>query len=204
MKMKMSDETMDALFPIGYPTPPDVMFKIIRKLERKTVMAEMQPLLLRLREKWTDELSADIAATLTPHKLQVMEPEAKALFSAWIHQQKDQKYVQWLKDAEADKTAIERQEMLTIPGYNYWASTVVMRSAIKEMGQALEKLTLEPEQKALFDDLLSMLAMFLLRVDWHTRRGIELPQLDPELVELLTIHNEKGNHLHQDKGSFEN
>lgn len=58
----------DFLFPGRYPPPLDVIITHEKKLERKEVMAEIQPLLLRLRGKWTEELNADIEATLTPEK----------------------------------------------------------------------------------------------------------------------------------------
>ncbi|PNP52274.1 hypothetical protein THARTR1_07483 [Trichoderma harzianum] len=83
----MDDGLINAQFPGGYSNQPDAVFMVQKKLERKEVMAEMQPLLVRLRGKWTDELAADIAATLTPQKLQVMQPLAKALLSGWIYQQ---------------------------------------------------------------------------------------------------------------------
>lgn len=181
----MDDNLLDTCFPGGYPNPPDVFFTVRKKLERKEVMAEMQPLLLRLRGKWTDELAADIAATLTAQKLQVMEPQAKGLLSGWIYQQEDPKYAQWLKSAEADMNSVSWGEHLTIPGEEYWSSTIIMRSVLQEMNEAVETLALPTEQKEFFEKSLSMLKMFVGRVDWLTRQQEEFPRLKPDTLKLL-------------------
>ncbi|QYS93826.1 hypothetical protein H0G86_001192 [Trichoderma simmonsii] len=181
----MDDDLMDTHFPGGYPNPPDVFFTVRKKLERKEVMAEMQPLLLRLRGKWTEELAADIAATLTAQKLQVMEPQAKGLLSGWIYQQEDPKYVQWLKSAEADMTSVAWGEHLTVPGEEYWSSTIIMRSVLEEKDKAVETLALPTEQEDFFEKSLSMLKMFVGRVDWLTKNQQEFPRLKPETLKLL-------------------
>ncbi|KAK4081569.1 uncharacterized protein Triagg1_2310 [Trichoderma aggressivum f. europaeum] len=181
----MDDNMMDARFPGGCSNPPDVVFTMRKQLERKEVMAEMQPLLLRLRDKWTEELAADIAATLTARKLQVMEPQAKGLLSGWIYQQEDPKYVQWLKDAEVDMISVSWWEHLTIPGEEYWSSTIIMRSVLQEMDEAVKTLKLPTDQEEFFEKSLSMLKMFVGRVDWLTRKQEEFPRLKPDTLKLL-------------------
>lgn len=180
----MDDDPMDAHFPGGYSKPPDVRFIIKKRFERKEVMDEMQPLLLRLRGKWTDELAEDIATTLTFEKLQVMEPEAKGLLSVWMYQQEKPKYIRWLKFAKADMTTITVGEHLEIPGEQYWSSTRIMRSVLEEMDETVESLE-DPEDKEFLEKSLSMLKRFVECVDWHTRHQGNFPRLDPDTLKLL-------------------
>ncbi|KAK4079852.1 hypothetical protein Trihar35433_957 [Trichoderma harzianum] len=180
----MDDDLMDAHFLGGYSKPPDVRFIVTKRFERKEVMDEMQPLLLRLRGKWTDALAEDIAATLTVEKFQVMEPGAKGLLSGWMYQQEDRKYILWLKRAEADLTTIAVGEHLTIPGEEYWSSTRIMRSVLEEMDEAMESVE-RSEDKDLLEKSLSMLKMFVECVDWHTRHQEDFPRLDPGTLKLL-------------------
>ncbi|EHK20428.1 uncharacterized protein TRIVIDRAFT_203051 [Trichoderma virens Gv29-8] len=171
------------------PPPPRVTWTTEKKLEREDIMNEMQPLLLRLRGKWTEELAADIAATLTPQKLQVMEPQAKGLLSGWIYQQDDRKYVQWLNDAEEDRTSITWVDEAIIPGPEYWSCTLLMICQMNELDEAVEKLT--PEQKPLFKVPLMMIRGFIECVEWHRQQRKLLPQMDFQTMQRL-IHFEDG------------
>lgn len=175
----------DFLFPGRYPPPLDVMVTHEKKLERKEVMAEIQPLLERLRGKWTEELNADIEATLTPQKLRVMDADAKALFSAWIHQQGDQKYAEWLKEAEEDMTSITHDETTMIDGGDYWSSTLLMRGVLSDLKKTVETFPLTPEQKGPLERALAILREFIDCVEWHNNRGIKLPVMDRETTQFI-------------------
>ncbi|KAM6482479.1 hypothetical protein HDV62DRAFT_397312 [Trichoderma sp. SZMC 28011] len=178
-------EMWDFLFPGRYPPPLDVMVTHEKKLERKEVMAEIQPLLERLRGKWTEELNADIEATLTPQKLRVMDADAKALFSAWIHQQGDQKYAEWLKEAEEDMTSITHDETTMIDGGDYWSSTLLMRGVLSDLKKTVETFPLTPEQKGPLERALAILREFIDCVEWHNNRGIKLPVMDRETTQFI-------------------
>ncbi|KAK0764378.1 hypothetical protein N5P37_003777 [Trichoderma harzianum] len=186
-------EMWDFLFPGRYPPPLDVIITHEKKLERKEVMAEIQPLLLRLRGKWTEELNADIEATLTPEKLRVMDADAKALFSAWIHQQEDQKYAEWLKEAEEDMTSVTQDETTIVNGGDYWGSTLLMRGVLSDLKIIVETFSLSPEQKTILERGLAMLRNFIDCVEWHNNRGIKLPIMDRETLQFVLAGKHHGN-----------
>lgn len=179
------EEFWDEMMPGRYPPPLDIIFTEEKKLEREEVMAEMQPLLQRLRDNWTQELDADIQAVLTPGKLQVMDPEAKALLSKWIDQRFDPKYGRWLKDAEADLTSVISKEKFMLYGGEYWSSTLVMSKHMRDLERGLEVIPLSPEQKAFLQYGLFMLNEFIDCVEWHNKRGMQLPVLETETFEIL-------------------
>ncbi|KAL6814045.1 hypothetical protein V8C40DRAFT_283139 [Trichoderma camerunense] len=179
------EEFWDEMMPGRYPPPLDIIFTEEKKLEREEVMAEMQPLLQRLRDNWTQELNADLQAALTPGKLQVMDPEAKALLSKWIDQRFDPKYGRWLKDAEADLTSVISKEKFMLYGGEYWSSTLVMSKHMHDLERGVEILPLSPEQKDFLQKGFDMLNEFIKCVEWHNKRGIPLPVLDPETFEIL-------------------
>ncbi|KAL7915800.1 hypothetical protein GGI35DRAFT_485327 [Trichoderma velutinum] len=179
------EDLWNELFPGRYPPPLDIIGTEEKKVEREEVMAEMQPLLQRLRGKWTAELNADIEAVLTLQKLQVMEPEAKALLSKWIHQQFDPKYARWLKDAEADVTSVTFDERFMVYGGEYWSSTHIMSGIMRDLERGVETLPLTPEQKAFLERGLFMLDQFIDCVEWHNKREMRLPVLDPDTLQFL-------------------
>ncbi|KAL7820974.1 hypothetical protein V8C26DRAFT_392113 [Trichoderma gracile] len=100
---------------------PDIVKTVTKTLTRDEVMDEMQPILQRLRDVWTEELSADIAAALTPQKLKLMSPRAKASFAEWINEQEDEKYLQWLKNASDDVLSMTWKETQRIPDAKIWS-----------------------------------------------------------------------------------
>ncbi|KAL7933644.1 hypothetical protein V8C35DRAFT_280502 [Trichoderma chlorosporum] len=142
--MESLENTYKAMSEEVFPLP-DVVCAGEKSLEREEVMAEMQPLLSRLRGKWTEELAADIAATLTPEKLQVLEPHAKGLFAGWIYQQDDQKYMEWLKAAEADLTSVTWDEKTIIP-VQTMCSDMLLRMCVEWHQQEHKKIPIMDDE----------------------------------------------------------
>ncbi|KAL7963010.1 hypothetical protein V8C34DRAFT_300937 [Trichoderma compactum] len=143
------EEFWDEMMPGRYPPPMDIVFTEEKKLEREEVMAEMQPLLQRLRDNWTEELDRDI------------------------------------QDAEADATSVISKERFMVYGGQYWSSTLVMSSFMRDLERGVEMMPLTPEQKAFFEKGLTMLNEFIDCVEWHNKRDIQLPVLDPKTFEAL-------------------
>lgn len=125
---------------------PDIVKTTAHTLTRDDVMDEIQPILHRLKnDEWTTELSAAIAATLTPQKLKVMSPQAKAYFAGWIYEQEDKKYVQWLKEASDDLLSMTWNETQRIPGAKIWSQRHPVASALDKLEKDSDKYS--PEQK---------------------------------------------------------
>ncbi|KAL6881371.1 hypothetical protein J3F83DRAFT_52776 [Trichoderma novae-zelandiae] len=125
---------------------PDIVKTTTKTLTRAEVMDEMQPIMTRLGDLWTKELSADIAASLTPQKLKLMPPRAKTLFADWIHEQEDQKYLQWLKNASDDVLSITWNETQRIPHARIWSLRHPIANALSELEEGSDEF--DPEEKA--------------------------------------------------------
>ncbi|KAL7814166.1 hypothetical protein V8C44DRAFT_325970 [Trichoderma aethiopicum] len=125
---------------------PDTVKTTTKTVTRNDVMDEMKPILRRLSDdKWTAELSADIAAILTPHKLKVMPPRSKAVLAEWIYEQEDQKYLQWLKNASDDLLSVTWSETKRIPGPKIWSPWHPANLHLDMLEEALDDYS--PEQK---------------------------------------------------------
>ncbi|TFB03196.1 hypothetical protein CCMA1212_004290 [Trichoderma ghanense] len=125
---------------------PDIVKTTTKTLTRDEVMEEMQPILHRLKnDKWTAELSADVAAALTPQKLKVMPPRAKASLAEWIYEQEDQKYLQWLKNASDDLLSMTWNETQRITGAKIWSKRHPANLALDKLAKASGEF--DPEQR---------------------------------------------------------
>ncbi|KAK1256341.1 hypothetical protein MKX07_008600 [Trichoderma sp. CBMAI-0711] len=145
------DLSASDLLSANFSGEPGTVKTITKTVTRDDVMDEMKPILRRLSDdKWTPELSADIAAVLTPHKLKVMPPRSKAVLSEWIYEQEDQKYLQWLKNASDDLLSVTWSEKKWIPGVKVWSRWHPANLSLNMLEDATDDFS--PEQKKLVQD----------------------------------------------------